>query len=71
MTAVTTYLCVDGAAAALDFSRSAFGAVELYRLTMPGGGIAHAVRPWSARSPTSSTGTAPALSWIPSVIGGA
>ncbi len=42
MTAVTTYLCVDGAAAALDFYRRAFGAVELYRLTMPGGGIAHA-----------------------------
>ncbi|MBM3660292.1 MAG: VOC family protein [Actinobacteria bacterium] len=42
MTAVTTYLCVEGAADALDFYRRAFGAEELYRLTMDNGAIGHA-----------------------------
>jgi len=42
MTTVTPYLCVDGAADALDFYRRAFGAEELYRLAMANGNIAHA-----------------------------
>lgn len=42
MTNVTAYLCVDGADAALDFYRRAFGAEELYRLTMDNGVIGHA-----------------------------
>ena len=42
MTNVTAYLCVDGADAALDFYRRAFGAEELYRLAMDDGAIGHA-----------------------------
>jgi PhnB protein len=42
MTTVTAYLCVDGAAAALDFYRRAFGAEERYRLAMGDGRIGHA-----------------------------
>ena len=42
MPTVSAYLCVDGAADALDFYRRAFGAEELYRLTMDTGGIGHA-----------------------------
>jgi PhnB protein len=42
MTDVTAYLCVDGADAALDFYRRAFGAEELYRLEMPDGMVGHA-----------------------------
>ncbi len=40
--AVTPYLCISGAAKALDFYRDAFGAVERFRLEMPGGDIGHA-----------------------------
>lgn len=40
--AVTPYLVVDDAAAALEFYTRAFGAKEQYRLPMPGGKIAHA-----------------------------
>ena len=39
---VTPYLNIRGAAAAIEFYRQAFGATELYRLSMPDGGIAHA-----------------------------
>jgi len=39
---VSAYLIVDDAAKAIDFYARAFGARELYRLTMPDGGIGHA-----------------------------
>lgn len=39
---VNAYLIVSDAAKAIDFYRRAFGARELYRLTMPNGGIGHA-----------------------------
>jgi PhnB protein len=39
---VYPYLCVRGAAAAIDFYTKVFGAEELMRLTEPGGRIAHA-----------------------------
>jgi PhnB protein len=41
-TAVTPYLTVKGAAAAIDFYKKAFGAEETYRLNAPDGKIAHA-----------------------------
>jgi PhnB protein len=40
--AVTPYLIVDGAAAALDFYKQAFGAVETMRMPGPDGRIGHA-----------------------------
>jgi PhnB protein len=40
--AVTPYLSISGAAAAIDFYKRAFGAEELYRLEMEGGIIGHA-----------------------------
>jgi PhnB protein len=39
---VTPYLVVDGAAAAIDFYKKAFGAVEVMRMPAPGGKIGHA-----------------------------
>ena len=39
---VTPYLIVKGAEQALDFYSRAFGARELFRMPMPGGGIGHA-----------------------------
>lgn len=39
---IIPYLMVDGASAAIDFYKAAFGAVERYRLEMPGGVIGHA-----------------------------
>src|SRR5262245_41187710 len=39
---VTPYLIINGAAAALDFYKKAFGAVELMRYPMAGGKIGHA-----------------------------
>ena len=39
---VTPYLIVDGAAAAIDFYKSAFGATEVMRMPAPGGRIGHA-----------------------------
>lgn len=39
---VTPYLIIKGAAAALEFYKKAFGAVELMRLEAPGGKIGHA-----------------------------
>jgi PhnB protein len=42
-TTVTPYIVVKGAAEAIDFYKAAFGAVEDFRLTEPGGGkIGHA-----------------------------
>jgi PhnB protein len=39
---IVPYLMVDGAAAAIDFYKEAFGAEERYRLEMPDGAIGHA-----------------------------
>jgi PhnB protein len=39
---VTPYLIIKGAAAAIDFYRNVFGAVELFRMPKPDGGIGHA-----------------------------
>ncbi|WP_029138553.1 VOC family protein [Nakamurella lactea] len=39
---ITPFLCVNGAAAAIDFYVSVFGAREVARLAGPGGTIAHA-----------------------------
>jgi PhnB protein len=39
---VTPYLTVDNAAAAIDFYKQAFDAIELMRISMPGGKIGHA-----------------------------
>ena len=39
---VTPYLCVDGAAAAIEFYGQVFGATERMRMAMPGGKIGHA-----------------------------
>ena len=38
----TPYLCVKGAAEAIDFYRRAFGAVELMRMGAPGDRVGHA-----------------------------
>ena len=39
---ITPYLIVPDAAAAIEFYKSAFGAVEVGRLTMPDGSVCHA-----------------------------
>jgi len=39
---VTPYLCVDGAAAAIDFYRRVFGATERMRMGGPDGKVGHA-----------------------------
>jgi PhnB protein len=39
---VTPYFTVRNAAAALEFYKTAFGAVEVMRFEMPGGGVCHA-----------------------------
>lgn len=39
---IIPYLMVDGAAAAIDFYKNAFGATENYRMNMPDGSVAHA-----------------------------
>ena len=41
-TGATPYLRIKGAAAALDYYKAAFGAVESMRLPMPGGLVGHA-----------------------------
>jgi PhnB protein len=41
-TAVTPYLTISGAAAAIDFYKKAFNAEESYRLNSPEGKVAHA-----------------------------
>ena len=40
--AVTPYLIINGAAAAIDFYKKAFGAVELFRMADPNGKVGHA-----------------------------
>lgn len=40
--AVTPYLCVKGAASAIEFYKQAFGAKEVMRIGAPGGKIGHA-----------------------------
>jgi PhnB protein len=40
--AVTPYLSINGAAAAIDFYKKAFGAKEIMRIGSPGGTIGHA-----------------------------
>ena len=40
--AVTPYLCIQGAASAIDFYMQAFGATEVMRAGAPGGKIGHA-----------------------------
>jgi uncharacterized glyoxalase superfamily protein PhnB len=40
---LTPHLCVDGAAAAIDFYQQAFGANEIARMAGPGGKIMHAL----------------------------
>lgn len=37
----TPYLCIQGAVAALDFYKRAFGAKEIFRLEMPDGRLGH------------------------------
>lgn len=39
---ITPYLIIKGAAAAIDFYKQAFGAVELFRMPQPDGRIGHA-----------------------------
>jgi len=39
---VTPYLCIDGAAKAIEFYKKAFGAKERMRMDAPGGKIGHA-----------------------------
>lgn len=39
---ITPYLCIDGAAQAIDFYKKAFGATELFRMTRPDGRVGHA-----------------------------
>jgi PhnB protein len=39
---VTPYLIIDGASAAIEFYKKAFGAEELFRMPMPGGRVGHA-----------------------------
>jgi PhnB protein len=39
---VTPYLIVDGAAAAIEFYKKIFGAIEVVRMPAPGGRIGHA-----------------------------
>ena len=42
MTSLLPYICADRAADAIDFYAEAFGAEEIYRLTLPDGTIPHA-----------------------------
>lgn len=39
---IVPYLMINGASAAIEFYKEAFGATENYRLEMPDGGIGHA-----------------------------
>src|SRR5688572_670067 len=39
---ITAYLCIDGAAQAIEFYKRAFGAKERLRMDAPGGKIGHA-----------------------------
>jgi PhnB protein len=73
--AVTPYLTVKGAAAAIEFYKQAFGAEQILRLDAPDGSVAHAEiriggavimlseenRDWGTTSPTTLGGTASAI----------
>jgi len=73
--AVTPYLTIKGAAAAIEFYKQAFGAEQILRLDAPDGSVAHAEiriggavimlseenRDWDAISPTTLGGTASAI----------
>ena len=73
--ALTPYLTVRGGEAAIAFYEKAFGAVLVLKLTMPGGGIAHAEMKigdssfmfgdenpdWGMKSPLTLGGTATGL----------
>ena len=39
---ITPYLCVNGAAEAIEFYKRAFGATEIMRMPAPGGKVGHA-----------------------------
>jgi PhnB protein len=39
---VTPYLCIDGAAKAIEFYKNAFGAKEVFRMGAPDGKVGHA-----------------------------
>lgn len=39
---VTPYLCINGAAEAIEFYKKAFGATEVFRMDAPGGKVGHA-----------------------------
>ena len=39
---ITPYLCVNGAAEAIEFYQRAFGAIEIMRMPAPGGKVGHA-----------------------------
>ena len=39
---ITPYLCIKNAAAAIDFYKQAFGAIEVFRMDSPDGKIGHA-----------------------------
>ncbi|PRC49357.1 glyoxalase, partial [Mycobacterium sp. ITM-2017-0098] len=41
-TSLTPFLCVDGAAAAIDFYTSVFGAIVVEKMDGPDGTVAHA-----------------------------
>lgn len=73
--AVTPYLTVKGAVAAIEFYKQAFGAEQILRLDAPDGSVAHAEiriggavimlseenRDWGTTSPTTLGGTASAI----------
>lgn len=53
---VTPYLSIDGAAAAIEFYKKAYGATERMRMDAPGGKVGHAEsrsKAGSSCSPTS------------------
>ncbi|QDU18352.1 VOC family protein [Urbifossiella limnaea] len=72
---VTPYMTIRGAAKAIDFYKAAFGAVEVLRMPMPDGSVAHAEikigdsvimmgeeKPeWGNKSPETLGGTASGL----------
>ena len=58
---VTPYLCVKGAAAAIDFYKKAFGAKELLRMPAPGEKIGHAEIPEMGFLSPQSVGGSPVM----------
>ena len=47
---ITPYLIVNGAAAAIEFYKRAFGAEELFRMPMPDGGSGMRRSKWAIQS---------------------